>query len=535
MSVDLAAHGARASGGEVSGMPFSSLEDFVARVGDHEEVLTLAGVDLDVEIGSLAEVLAERRGPLLLCTDPLGGSPYRVAVNLMHTAPRFAIAMGIDPTTHPVDIVRQWREIAKQPLVEPVPTQRSRLYDGGSRQFDDLSAIPQPRWHENDGGRYVGTGDMVVIKDPDSDWVNVGTYRSAVVDDRRLTLWIVGSKQGRLLAEKYWSRGQRAPVAIVLVLLMGVAPLIAWRRARMATLLRTFLYPGAVGVGFLLIAAALGVPSGLALTQTVYGIDRKHPLGTFAVTAPKGADELWVYHSFGNPYSPDERLIEKVADGADGTATFVVGHAPFTLNGGGPYTLAVYGGAGGRPAPLTPRHAALPGRLLPVRDRLRLEARPRLRRAVVGRGPRRQPAGAPRHLLGRVAGHARLQQPFGHTHRSVEREPDHHPPVRPGGPDRLQHPGAHPDPGPGVGDLPPRRPARLHLHRRLRRGARRHDRPGAALHRHRRHPHHHGTGGGHLPGVAVHHAHDGGELTVATAGSGPSDRPAKSGTPAESP
>lgn len=99
-------------------------------------------------------------------------------------------------------------------------------------------------------------------------------------------------------------------------------------------------------------AAALGVPSGLALTQTVYGIDRKHPLGTFAVTAPKGADELWVYHSFGNPYSPDERLIEKVAVGADGTATFVVGHAPFTLNGGGPYTLAVYGGAGGRRAPV---------------------------------------------------------------------------------------------------------------------------------------------------------------------------------------
>jgi hypothetical protein len=31
----------------------------------------------------------------------------------------------------------------------------------------DLAAIPTPKWHEQDGGRYIGTGCMVVMKDPD--------------------------------------------------------------------------------------------------------------------------------------------------------------------------------------------------------------------------------------------------------------------------------------------------------------------------------------------------------------------------------
>jgi UbiD family decarboxylase len=206
---------------------FSSLEDYVEAVGKHEQVLTLPNVKLDVEIGSIAELLAERSGPLLLCTDlPGADQRYRVAVNVMHTAPRFALAMGIDPASHPLDIVRGWRSLVRSPLIDPVPADGSRLYSGASRQSDDLSDLPKPRWHEKDGGAYIGTGDMVVIKDPDSDWVNVGTYRCAVVDDNRLTLWIIGSKQGRMLAQKYWSAGKRAPVAIVL----GADP-VTWHAA----------------------------------------------------------------------------------------------------------------------------------------------------------------------------------------------------------------------------------------------------------------------------------------------------------------
>ena len=34
-----------------------------------------------------------------------------------------------------------------------------------------------PLFHEKDGGRYLGTGHLVITKDTDSSWINVGTYQ----------------------------------------------------------------------------------------------------------------------------------------------------------------------------------------------------------------------------------------------------------------------------------------------------------------------------------------------------------------------
>jgi 4-hydroxy-3-polyprenylbenzoate decarboxylase len=38
----------------------------------------------------------------------------------------------------------------------------------------DIFKIPVPRcWHEHDGGYYIGTGDMVIMRDPDTGWINL--------------------------------------------------------------------------------------------------------------------------------------------------------------------------------------------------------------------------------------------------------------------------------------------------------------------------------------------------------------------------
>ena len=57
---------------------------------------------------------------------------------------------------------------------------------------------------------------MVVTKDPESGWINVGTYRSCVVGKDRLTLWIIEQKHGKQIARRYWQAGRPCPVAIVL-------------------------------------------------------------------------------------------------------------------------------------------------------------------------------------------------------------------------------------------------------------------------------------------------------------------------------
>jgi UbiD family decarboxylase len=65
-----------------------------------------------------------------------------------------------------------------------------------------------------DGGRYIGTEDLVVMRDPDSGWVNVGTYRIQVHGRNEVGIWISPGKHGRMIREKYFAKGQTCPVLI---------------------------------------------------------------------------------------------------------------------------------------------------------------------------------------------------------------------------------------------------------------------------------------------------------------------------------
>jgi len=46
----------------------------------------------------------------------------------------------------------------------------------------DILKIPTPKWHEHDGGRYIGTGCMVIMQHPDTGWINYGAYRIQAQD-----------------------------------------------------------------------------------------------------------------------------------------------------------------------------------------------------------------------------------------------------------------------------------------------------------------------------------------------------------------
>lgn len=122
-----------------------------------------------------------------------------------------------------MELVRHSRELrARQ-----VPAKPEEVTDGSVLEHHlagndvDIRSFPDPKWHAKDGGKYIGTGDLVIIRDPETGWINFGTYRACVDDRDRLNLWIIAHKRGRIIAEKYWPRGEACPVAVVL----GCAPL----------------------------------------------------------------------------------------------------------------------------------------------------------------------------------------------------------------------------------------------------------------------------------------------------------------------
>ncbi|MYU51557.1 UbiD family decarboxylase [Streptomyces kasugaensis] len=192
--------------------------DHMTETLGEDEVLRIDGADRDLDIGGITELMAEKEGPALMF-DNIPGYPagHRVFTNFMGTAARTAVALGLPRDTPKLDIVRAWKDLSKQ--LEPVPpveVPTGPVLENVLVGDDvDLGVFPTPRWHDGDGGRYIGTACMVITRDPDNGWVNVGTYRACVQGPDRLSLWMLGNRHAKAIAEKYWKRGLTCPIAVV--------------------------------------------------------------------------------------------------------------------------------------------------------------------------------------------------------------------------------------------------------------------------------------------------------------------------------
>src|SRR5688572_3646762 len=105
--------------------------------------------------------------------------------------------------------------------IDPVEV-RVAGFEEVSRTGNDVNLLelPSPLWHEHDGGRYIGTASAVVTRHLDGGWVNVGTYRVQLHDERTLGLYLEPAHHGNLIMQDYWKRGEAAPVAVCI----GVQP-----------------------------------------------------------------------------------------------------------------------------------------------------------------------------------------------------------------------------------------------------------------------------------------------------------------------
>lgn len=201
-------------------MRFRSLGEFISAAAAVDDVKIIHGADLDLEVGCLTELAAEKDGPLLVF-DGFAGYPekYAVATNVYRNSfRRYALAMGLPFNGHPIETLENLR--ASRRTLRLVPPRM--LSDGPVLAHSllgddvDVGAFPAPRWHSGDGGRYIGTGDILVLRDPETGRINFGTYRASVQDRSRVSVWIINYKQGRVILEKYWNHGLVSPAALVL-------------------------------------------------------------------------------------------------------------------------------------------------------------------------------------------------------------------------------------------------------------------------------------------------------------------------------
>ena len=173
--------------------PHADLREFIARAESAGEIVRIMDADWKLEMGTLAEIVNHGRPepPAILFEEVPGyGKEMRLLSGATNSSKRLAIALGLPVPDHPLDVVRAYRErmkthrpippktVAKGPVLENVDR------DGAV----DLLKFPVPFLHEHDGGRYIGTDDLVIMRDPDADWVNCGTYRAMVQDRNHVSL-----------------------------------------------------------------------------------------------------------------------------------------------------------------------------------------------------------------------------------------------------------------------------------------------------------------------------------------------------------
>lgn len=209
------------------------LRDWIEKCEQAGELKRIkAEVDWDLELSHIAKLNEEKGGPALLFENVKGyGTP--VLTSACTTTRRLAITMGAPLDFTLVDLMREWVKKGEKKIpprwVDTAPCKENILKGDDI----DLAKFPVPKFYPRDGGRFFGTAVFVICKDPDSEWVNLGTYRLQLLGKDTLGTQFIKGKHADIMLKRYQAMGKSMPVAAVvgadpLLFLVGAARLSAF-------------------------------------------------------------------------------------------------------------------------------------------------------------------------------------------------------------------------------------------------------------------------------------------------------------------
>lgn len=196
---------------------YDGFRSFIEDRRSINECVDINGATWDLEIGTLTEAAAELiADPPMMLFDNITDYPagYRVASLPLASPRRVAMIVGLPHDKPKLELVRMVaRKISNIQPIAPLEVKHGPVLENVLKGDDiDMLRFPAIRSHAGDGGRYIGTGDSLINRDPESGYVNVGTYRMQLHDRNTLGLWMSPGQQGRVICQRYWDKGQVCPV-----------------------------------------------------------------------------------------------------------------------------------------------------------------------------------------------------------------------------------------------------------------------------------------------------------------------------------
>ena len=213
-----------------AGRPIQDIREWLDRAeGINELVQIDKPVDRDEEMSAITYLVAKQSpSPAILFENPKGyeDSPIgaRMLWNILGpSSKRIALTIEEPPETPTLELIRRLKDKMKDRIPpREVPATEAPVYENTLAGADiDLEQLPIPRHWPMDGGRYAGTADAVFTRDPDSGYLNVGTYRMMLQGKQQAGLYLSPGKDARLHITRYWEKGEPVPVAAA----WGIDPL----------------------------------------------------------------------------------------------------------------------------------------------------------------------------------------------------------------------------------------------------------------------------------------------------------------------
>ena len=195
-----------------------SMRDFVARC-EEEGILhrVKAEVDWNLELSHIAKLNEEKAGPALLFEN-VKGYDTPVITSVCTTTERLSLIMGMPKESTLVNLMERWVKIGDN-KIEPkwVDNAAAPCKQNIMKGPDiDLLKFPVPKWYPLDGGRFIGTAHFIISKDPETGWVNLGTYRSQLFGKDKMGVQFIKGKHADIMLKKYQALKKPMPVASII-------------------------------------------------------------------------------------------------------------------------------------------------------------------------------------------------------------------------------------------------------------------------------------------------------------------------------
>lgn len=198
-------------------MPYRDLRDWVDHLEKNDELIRIREqIQIEPDAGAIGRAVCDLEGPAVLAEN-VAGFETPMSIGLHASWRRSAMAVCLPKMSGHKEQLRAWNEFSKRThikaeMVKDAPCKENILQGDQVNLFQ----FPIPRINIHDGSFYISK-PMIITKDPDSGWVNVGMYRMMVMNRNKTGMMaLTATAHANLHFKKYADRGQDMPMAVAL-------------------------------------------------------------------------------------------------------------------------------------------------------------------------------------------------------------------------------------------------------------------------------------------------------------------------------